>query len=85
MQRRTIALTLCLGLAILCLSSAALAQYQLTNLTSNVKGDARHTDPLLVNGWGLRMDRAERSGSATRGRVGRHSITAKVFRKAFRC
>jgi uncharacterized protein (TIGR03118 family) len=53
MQRRTIALTLCRGLAILCLSSAALAQYQLSNLTSNVKGDAHHADPLLVNAWGL--------------------------------
>jgi uncharacterized protein (TIGR03118 family) len=52
MQRRTIAFSLCLGL-ILFLSSAALAQYQLTNLTSNVKGDARHTDHLLVNAWGL--------------------------------
>jgi uncharacterized protein (TIGR03118 family) len=53
MHRRTIAFTLCLGLAVLFISSAAVAQYQLTNLVSNVKGDARHTDPLLVNGWGL--------------------------------
>jgi uncharacterized protein (TIGR03118 family) len=34
-------------------SGAALAQYQLTNLTSNQVGKARHTDPLLVNAWGL--------------------------------
>ena len=53
MHRRTIVFTLCLGLAILLASNAAVAQYQLTNLVSNVKGDARHTDPLLVNAWGL--------------------------------
>jgi len=34
-------------------SSAALAQYQLTNLVSNQFGKARHTDPLSVNAWGL--------------------------------
>jgi uncharacterized protein (TIGR03118 family) len=34
-------------------SSAALAQYQLTNLVSNRVGTARHTDPLMVNAWGL--------------------------------
>ncbi|MGA9643414.1 MAG: TIGR03118 family protein [Terriglobales bacterium] len=50
---RKIALTLCLGLAVLLVSTAAVAQYQLTNLVSNQVGDARHTDPLLVNGWGL--------------------------------
>lgn len=53
MQRRKIAFTLSLGLAVLFVSSAAVAQYQLTNLVSNVAGDARHTDPLLVNAWGL--------------------------------
>jgi uncharacterized protein (TIGR03118 family) len=56
MQRffgRTIALTLSLGLALACLSSTALAQYQLTRLVSNQAGHAKHTDPLLVNGWGL--------------------------------
>jgi uncharacterized protein (TIGR03118 family) len=35
------------------LSSMAAAQYTLTNLVSNQKGDATHVDPLLVNGWGL--------------------------------
>jgi uncharacterized protein (TIGR03118 family) len=34
-------------------SNAAVAQYQLTNLDSNQVRAARHTDPLLVNGWGL--------------------------------
>ena len=53
MKRRTIAYTACLGLALTVLSSAALAQYQLTNLVSNQVEQARHTDPLLVNAWGL--------------------------------
>ena len=53
MQRRTSALSLFLGLALVFISSAALAQYQLTNLVSNQVGQAKHTDPLLVNAWGL--------------------------------
>jgi len=35
------------------ISSTAAAQYQLTNLVSNQVGAAKHTDPLLVNAWGL--------------------------------
>ncbi|HEX7424152.1 MAG TPA: TIGR03118 family protein [Terriglobales bacterium] len=53
MQRRKIAFTICLGLAVMLVSSVALAQYQLTNLVSNQFGTARHTDPLIVNAWGL--------------------------------
>ena len=53
MQRRKIAFTICLGLAVLSFSSAALAQYQLRNLVSNQVGAAGHTDPLIVNAWGL--------------------------------
>jgi hypothetical protein len=53
MQRHKIAFTICLGLAVMSVSSAALAQYQLTNLVSNQVGTARHTDPLMVNAWGL--------------------------------
>jgi uncharacterized protein (TIGR03118 family) len=53
MHRRTIALTTCLIVLVLFVSSAALAQYQLTNLVSNQVGKAKHTDPLLVNAWGL--------------------------------
>jgi uncharacterized protein (TIGR03118 family) len=54
MQRRKIVFTICLGLAVLMLvSSPALAQYQLKNLVSNQVGAARHTDPLIVNAWGL--------------------------------
>jgi len=57
MQRlfaRTISLTALLGLALMLISSAALAQsYKLTNLTSNQTGKAKHHDPLLVNAWGM--------------------------------
>jgi uncharacterized protein (TIGR03118 family) len=35
------------------LSSSAFAQYTLTNLTSNVSGQAPFNDPLLVNAWGI--------------------------------
>jgi uncharacterized protein (TIGR03118 family) len=53
MQRRKSTFTICLGLAVMLVSSAALAQYQLVNLVSNQVGKARHTDPLMVNAWGL--------------------------------
>ncbi len=53
MQRTTLTLTVCLGIALVLSSVPALAQYQLTNLVSNQVGAAKHTDPLLVNGWGL--------------------------------
>src|SRR5258708_37735421 len=53
MQRRKIAFTVCLGLAVMLFSSAALAQYQLRNLVSNQVGAAGHIDPLIVNAWGL--------------------------------
>jgi uncharacterized protein (TIGR03118 family) len=53
MQRRKIAYTICLGLAVMLVSSAALAQYQLINLDSNQAKTARYMDPQQVNGWGL--------------------------------
>jgi len=53
MQQRKITFTICLGLAVMLVSSAALAQYQRTNLVSNQVGAAGHTDPLIVNAWGL--------------------------------
>ena len=53
MRRRTTAFTIALGIALVMVSSAAMAQYQLTNLVSNQAGQAKHVDPLLVNGWGL--------------------------------
>ena len=53
MQRRKIAFTICLGLAVMLVSSVALAQYQITNLDSNQAKTAKFMDPLQVNGWGL--------------------------------
>ncbi len=53
MLRRTLNLTVCLGIALALGSIPALAQYQLTNLVSNQVGAAKHTDPLVVNAWGL--------------------------------
>lgn len=53
MLRRISALTLGLGIALMLLSNGALAQYKLTNLDSNQIGQAAHTDPLIVNAWGL--------------------------------
>lgn len=41
------------GLMLVFFSSMAAAQYKLTNLVSNQEGAAAHTDPLLVNAWGL--------------------------------
>lgn len=52
MKLRKMALTSIFGVLIL-LCGTALAQYQLTNLVSNVPGRAVHDDPLLVNAWGL--------------------------------
>lgn len=51
--RRTPALTFALGFALALVSSLAMAQYQVTNLVSNQSGQAKYTDPLLVNAWGL--------------------------------
>jgi uncharacterized protein (TIGR03118 family) len=42
-----------LGLLLVFASSAALAQYQVTYLTSNLSGKAKHQDTLLQNAWGL--------------------------------
>ncbi len=53
MQHRKIAFTVCVGLAVMLVSSAALAQYQLTNLVSNQVATGKHIDPLIVNAWGL--------------------------------
>jgi uncharacterized protein (TIGR03118 family) len=53
LRNRALTFTTCLGLVLMFVSGAAVAQYQLTNLVSNQVGAARHTDPLLVNAWGL--------------------------------
>jgi uncharacterized protein (TIGR03118 family) len=50
---RSISLTLSLGAMLMLVASTAAAQYKLTNLVSNQAAGAKHTDPLLVNGWGL--------------------------------
>ena len=48
-----LALTFSLVVMLTLVTSTAAAQYKLTNLVSNQVGKALHTDPLLVNGWGL--------------------------------
>ncbi len=53
MQRRKIVFTICFGLAVMLVSSAALAQYRLRNLDSNQANAAKFMDPLQVNGWGI--------------------------------
>jgi uncharacterized protein (TIGR03118 family) len=50
---RRIALAAFLGLVLISISSTALAQYAVSNLTSNQAGKGKHTDPLLINAWGL--------------------------------
>ena len=52
MQRRML-FTIALGLASVFASTAAMAQYQLSNLSSNQVKFAHHDDSLLVNAWGL--------------------------------
>lgn len=51
--RRTIVLTSCFAVLLIFSASMAVAQYQLTNLSSNQVGQAHHTDPLLANAWGM--------------------------------
>jgi len=56
MQRmlgRTLALTAFLVLLVGFISSMAMAQYTMTNLTSDLTGKAKYTDALLKNPWGL--------------------------------
>ncbi len=53
MHRRTLTFTFSLGLVMTFASTVALAQYQLTNLVSNQVKQAKNTDPLSVNAWGL--------------------------------
>jgi uncharacterized protein (TIGR03118 family) len=51
---RVVTLTLSLGLIVLLASSMGLAQsYHRNILVSNLSGKAPHTDPLLMNPWGL--------------------------------
>lgn len=50
---RTLAYASIVGAMLTIASGTAAAQYKLTNLVSNQVGAAKHTDPLLVNAWGL--------------------------------
>lgn len=50
---RTHVVTAFVGLLLVLSSSAALAQYQVQYLVSNLTGKIKHTDPLLQNAWGL--------------------------------
>src|SRR5215469_723798 len=52
-KRFSLALAAAFVLLLLLISRTAMAQYAVTNLTSNQSGKAKHTDPLLVNGWGI--------------------------------
>jgi uncharacterized protein (TIGR03118 family) len=47
------ALSLIFGLMLSIICGTASAQYQFVNLDADQSGKARHTDPLLVNAWGL--------------------------------
>jgi uncharacterized protein (TIGR03118 family) len=53
MKFRSIVPAASFALALLFGSSTARAQYQATHLASNQEGNAKVTDPLLVNAWGL--------------------------------
>jgi uncharacterized protein (TIGR03118 family) len=53
MHRRTIVLAFSFVVLMMFVSTSSFAQYQLVNLVSNQVGQAKHVDPLLVNGWGL--------------------------------
>jgi uncharacterized protein (TIGR03118 family) len=53
MPYRRIAFATWLAFSMMFFAMSAQGQYRLENLSSNQVGAARHTDPLLVNGWGL--------------------------------
>jgi uncharacterized protein (TIGR03118 family) len=53
MQRRSQVVLASVGLMLALVASSAMAQYQPTNLVSDLAGKAKHTDPLLKNAWGL--------------------------------
>lgn len=55
MQRwsNNLAIAIALALVVGFVSSTAVAQYQATNLTSDLSGKAKYNDPLLKNPWGL--------------------------------
>jgi uncharacterized protein (TIGR03118 family) len=50
---RKICISLATGVLVILGTNVATAQYTQTNLVADVKGHAIHTDPVLVNAWGL--------------------------------
>ena len=72
MQRRTLALSVRLGIAVVLGCVPALAQYQLKNLVSNQIGAATHTDP---------ADR-ERMGAGSRAWQPRPAVGNRVRRRS---
>jgi uncharacterized protein (TIGR03118 family) len=50
---RTLAFVVVLALGLVVLPGTAAAQYQVTNLVENLPNKAPHTDPNLVNAWGI--------------------------------
>lgn len=53
LSSRTPVLTALAGFVLVLATSAAVAQYQRSNLDSDLMGKAKHQDTLLKNGWGL--------------------------------
>jgi uncharacterized protein (TIGR03118 family) len=86
MRFRSTAMSLLMSLALMLFSHAALAQYHLTNLSSNQVGKAPHIDPLVVNAWGLAHGPGtpwwvsdENSGWSTLYDAGGNAIPFKVL------
>ena len=50
---RKVCISLATGVLVILGTNLATAQYTQTNLVADVKGQAIHTDPVLVNAWGL--------------------------------
>jgi uncharacterized protein (TIGR03118 family) len=50
---RKVCISLATGVLVILATNMATAQYTQTNLVADVKGHAIHTDPVLVNAWGL--------------------------------
>lgn len=50
---RIIAVAALVVVALGAMSGSAFAQYTVTNLVSNIQGNAQHQDPSLVNAWGI--------------------------------
>lgn len=65
MKRKILFQTIICGLLLLLGTMSAVAQtnsYQQTNLVSDMAGVAPHTDPKLINPWGISFVLVSRSG-----------------------